>query len=341
MDSLVIESLKIGDKYIGENESTFIIAEIGVNHNGSVEVAKEMIDAVKNIGADAVKFQTFKTENLVSKSLKDFFEMVKKLELSEEDFSELSKYSKKKKIIFFSTPTDEESVDLLHNLEVPAFKIASGDLTHLPFIGCVAEKKLPIILSTGMSNLGEIEEAIDTVYSKGNQNLALMHCVSSYPAQVTDLNLNVLKTLKQAFSVPVGFSDHTQSKIAPIIAATMGADIIEKHFTLDKEMEGPDHKASADVEEFEFIINGIREMESMKGTSIKKPMKSELEIQKTYRKSIVSNKKVKKGEIITLDVLSVKRPAEGIPPKYLNDIVGKTAKKDIAPEELIKWNSIM
>jgi len=336
-----MKQMNLSNIIIGENSPTFIIAEIGVNHNGSVELAKEMIDAAKDVGADAVKFQTFKTENLVSKSLKDFFEMVKKLELGEEDFLELSKYANKKKIIFFSTPTDEDSIDLLYKLEVPAFKIASGDLTYLPFIGYAAEKDIPIILSTGMSNLGEIEEAVDTVYSKGNKNLALMHCVSSYPASVTDLNLNVIKTLKQAFGVPVGFSDHTQSKLAPIIAATMGADIIEKHFTLDKEMEGPDHKASADVEEFEFFINGIREMESMRGTSIKKPVESEMEIQKTYRKSLFANKEILKGKTITSDVISVKRPAEGILPKYLNNIIGKTAKKDISPEEPIKWNSIV
>lgn len=334
-------NFKIEDKSIDENSPTFIIAEIGVNHNGSLDLAKEMIDTAKDVGADAVKFQTFKTENLVSKSLKDFFEMVKKLELGEEDFLELSNYAKKKKIIFFSTPTDEESIDLLYKLDVPAFKIASGDLTHLPFIGYAAEKNIPTILSTGMSNLGEIEEAVDTIYSKGNENLALMHCISSYPASVADLNLNVIKTLKQAFGVPVGFSDHTQSKLAPIIAATMGADIIEKHFTLDKEMDGPDHKASADVEEFEFFINGIREMEDMRGTSIKKPVESEIEILKTYRKSIVASKGILKGETINSDVISVKRPAEGISPKYLNKIIGKTAKKDISPEEPIKWNSIM
>jgi N-acetylneuraminate synthase/N,N'-diacetyllegionaminate synthase len=333
--------IKIVDKKIGGDSPTFIIAEIGVNHNGSVELAKEMIDNAKAIGADAVKFQTFKTESLVKKSLKDFFEMVKKLELADEDFLELSNYAKKKNIIFFSTPTDEESIDLLYKQGIPALKIASGDITHLPFIGVAAEKNVPIILSTGMSNLGEIEEAIDTIYFKGNHNLALMHCVSSYPASVTDLNLNVIQTLKQAFGVPVGFSDHSQSKLAPIIAATMGADIIEKHFTLDKEMEGPDQKSSADVEEFEFFVNGIREMESMRGSYIKKPVESELEIQKTYRKSLVAKKKIIKGETINPDSISVKRPAEGIAPKYLNKVVGKKAKKDIAPEESIKWNLLL
>jgi len=336
-----VKEVEIAGKLINEDSSTFIIAEIGVNHNGSVDVAKQLIDAAKNIGVDAVKFQTFITENLVSKSQKEFYEMVKKLELGKEDFRELTQYARKKGITFFSTPTDEKSLDLLEEFNLPFFKIASGDLTHIPFIKYVAEKKTPIILSTGMGNLCEIEEALNTIYSMGNYEVILMHCVSSYPAPIGEVNLNVINALKEAFNLPVGFSDHTQSSLTSILAATMGAKVIEKHFTLDKNMDGPDHKASADVNDFKEIVDGIRAMEQMKGSPIKKMVESEKEIRINYRKSIFAKEKILSGATITNANVTIKRPGNGIQPKYLNLIVGKKAKKDLLPDEIIDWGSIL
>lgn len=335
-----MNDIKIGDRLINDKSKTFIIAEIGVNHNGSVELAKKMINEAKSFGADAVKFQTFKAENLVSKSIKKFYDMVKKLELNEDEFKELSLYAKNKNIIFFSTPTDEESVDILCELDVPAFKIASGDITHLPFIRYAAKKNIPIILSTGMSYLGEVEEAINTIYKTGNNNVALTHCVSSYPAKIEETNLNVIKTLKSAFDVPVGFSDHTPSIIIPIVAASMGAKIIEKHFTLDKNMDGPDHKSSADVTEFNNLVKGIREMEKSLGSSIKQPSESEMEIRKTYRKSIVLKNNIEKGDFLNSDKLTIKRPGIGIEPKFLNMITEKKAKKNLKTDEVLQWDLI-
>lgn len=337
----MINQIQIANKTIGEDSPTFVIAEAGVNHNGSVEIAKNLIDAAKEVGADAVKFQTFKTENLVSKSMKDFFEMVKKLELQENELKELIKYAKKKDIVLFSTPTDIESVDLLDDLNLPAFKIASGDLTFLPLIKHAASKKRPLILSTGMSYLCEIEEALNSVYQTNNKNIILMHCVASYPAPIEETNLNVMKTLKNAFNLPVGFSDHTPGYLVPIIAASMGATVIEKHFTLDKTMEGPDHKASADIKDFKKIVEGIRTLEKAKGSTIKRPVNSESEMKINFRKSLTSKEDLAKNSIITEKNIAIKRPGDGIPPKYIDCVIGKKIKKDLKTDETIKWDSII
>jgi len=263
---------KIGDKLIGEEEPCFIIAEAGVNHNGSIELAKKLIDAAKDAGADAVKFQTFKTENVVVKDAQKAeyqkettgegsqYEMIKKLELTEEDFRELADYAKEKDIMFLSSPFDKESVDLLNELDVPAFKVGSGEITNLPLLRYIAKKEKPIILSTGMSTLGEIEEALDVIRSEGVEDIILLHCVSNYPARIEDVNLRALGTLKQAFKLPVGFSDHTLGITAPIAAVALGACVIEKHFTLDRNLPGPDHKASLEPEELKEMAKAIREV---------------------------------------------------------------------------------
>ena len=264
--------LKIGDKLIGEEEPCFIIAEAGVNHNGSVELAKKLIDAAKDAGADAVKFQTFKAESVVVKDAQKAeyqkettgegsqYEMIKKLELTEEDFRELADYAKEKDIMFLSSPFDKESVDLLNELDVPAFKVGSGEITNLPLLRYIAKKEKPIILSTGMSTLGEIEEALDVIRSEGVEDIILLHCVSNYPARIEDVNLRALGTLKQAFKLPVGFSDHTLGITAPIAAVALGACVIEKHFTLDRNLPGPDHKASLEPEELKEMAKAIREV---------------------------------------------------------------------------------
>ena len=284
--------IRIEDKLIGEEEPCFIIAEAGVNHNGSVELAKKLIDAAKDAGADAVKFQTFKAENVVVKDAQKAeyqkettgegsqYEMIKKLELTEEDFRELADYAKEKDIMFLSSPFDKDSIDLLNELDVPAFKVGSGEITNFPLLRYIAKKGKPIILSTGMSTLGEIEEALDVIRSEGVEDIALLHCVSNYPARIEDVNLRAMGTLKQAFKLPVGFSDHTLGITAPIAAVALGACVIEKHFTLDRNLPGPDHKASLEADELKEMVKAIREVEKVLGNGIKRPTKEEEEIKK-------------------------------------------------------------
>ena len=344
--------LKIGDKLIGEEEPCFIIAEAGVNHNGSVELAKKLIDAAKDAGADAVKFQTFKAENVVVKDAQKAeyqkettgegsqYEMIKKLELAEEDFRELADYAEKKDIMFLSSPFDKESVDLLYELDVPAFKVGSGEITNFPLLRYIAKKRKPIILSTGMSTLGEIEEALDVIRSEGVEDIILLHCVSNYPARIEDVNLRAIETLKQAFKLPVGFSDHTLGIIVPIAAVALGACVIEKHFTLDRNLPGPDHRASLEPDELKEMVKAIREVEKALGNGIKKPTKEEEKIKKVARKSIVAKVDISKGAIITEDMLDVKRPGTGIEPKYLKFIIGRKAKEDIKKDDVIRFEMI-
>ena len=344
--------IRIEDKLIGEEEPCFIIAEAGVNHNGSVELAKKLIDAAKDAGADAVKFQTFKAESVVVKDAQKAeyqkettgegsqYEMIKKLELAEEDFRELADYAEKKDIMFLSSPFDKESVDLLHELDVPAFKVGSGEITNLPLLRYIAKKEKPIILSTGMSTLGEIEEALDVIRSEGVEDIILLHCVSNYPARIEDVNLRAMGTLKQAFKLPVGFSDHTLGITAPIAAVALGACVIEKHFTLDRNLPGPDHKASLEPDELKKMVKAIKEVEKALGNGIKKPTKEEKEIKKAARKSIVAKVDISKGTIITEDMLDVKRPGTGIEPKYLKFIIGRKAKEDIKKDDVIRFEMI-
>lgn len=345
-----MKSIRIKDVKIGVGQPVFIVAEAGINHNGDVELAKRMIDIAKEVGADAIKFQTFKTEELLSKKYlkrprhltgkKDLFDLIKSWELGQRDFKEISEHAKKRKIIFFSTPLDKESVESLFKLNVPVMKIASCDLTNLPLISYVAKLGLPIILSTGMANLGEIEEALDTIYSCNNKKVILLHCVSSYPAPIREVNLRVINTLSQIFQVPVGFSDHTRSISVPIASVALGARVIEKHLTLDKKMPGPDHKASSDPEEFRQIVKGIREVELALGSFTKKQTLSEEKIKKAMRRSIVARKKIPAGTKLTEEMLSIKRPGTGIPPKFFEILLGKTAKRDIPEDEVIRWDMI-
>ena len=344
--------IRIEDKLIGEEEPCFIIAEAGVNHNGSVELAKKLIDAAKDAGADAVKFQTFKAESVVVKDAQKAeyqkettgegsqYEMIKKLELAEEDFRELADYAEKKDIMFLSSPFDKESVDLLYELDVPAFKVGSGEITNFSLLRYIAKKGMPIILSTGMSILGEVEEALDVIRSEGVEDIILLHCVSNYPARIEDVNLRAMGTLKQAFKLPVGFSDHTLGITAPIAAVALGACVIEKHFTLDRNLPGPDHKASLEPDELKEMVKAIREVEKALGNGIKKPTKEEEEVKKVARKSIVAKVDISKDEIITEDMLDVKRPGTGIEPKYLKFIIGRKAKEDIKKDDVIRFEMI-
>ena len=340
--------VKIGDRNIGDGEPCFIIAEAGVNHNGSVKMAKKLIDVAKDVGGDAVKFQTFKAENIVIKNAEKAeyqketagieesqYDMIKKLELTEYDFKELADYAKEKDILFLSSPFDKESVDLLYKLDVPVFKVGSGEITNFPLLKHIAKKEKPIILSTGMATLGEVEEALNVIRSEGAEDVVLLHCVSNYPARIEDVNLRAMETLKQEFKIPVGFSDHTLGITVPIAAVALDACVIEKHFTLDRNLPGPDHKASLELDELKEMVKAIRDVEKALGDGIKRPTKEEDEIKKIARRSIVAKIDIPKGTIIAEDMLDVKRPGTGIKPKYIDMIVGKKAKENIRKDELV------
>lgn len=345
--------MKILDRNIGQNHPCFIIAEAGVNHNGDLDIAKQMIDVARESGADAIKFQTFNVENVVIKSAekadyqkintrneKSQYDMLKKLELSHEDFKELYNYSKKVKIMFLSTPFDEPSVDFLDKLDIPAFKISSGEITNFSLIGKIADKKKPVILSTGMATLGEVEQAVFLLENRGVRDLALLHCTTSYPAPLMSVNLKAMETLRCAFKMPVGYSDHTEGIIVSLAAVAMGAVILEKHFTLDKKMPGPDHRVSLDPVELKSMINAIRDIETALGNGLKRPHKVELDIQDFVRKKIVTSQSIKKGTQISSSMLCFKRAGVGIDPKFIELIIGKKANIDIENDIPLSWDMI-
>lgn len=344
--------IKIGKRNIGQHNPVFIIAEAGVNHNGSLKLAKKMIDAAQEAGADAIKFQTFKAEELVVRNApkanyqkrtvpdKSQYEMLKGLELSDAEFKELLAHSRKKKILFLSTPFDPGSAELLLGLGMQAFKIGSGELTNIPLLSQVARYGKPIILSTGMSTLAEVRAAVKAIYAAGNRKLVLLHCTSNYPTRYEDVNLLAMVTLRNEFSVPVGYSDHTKGIEVSIGAVTRGACVIEKHFTLKKNYSGPDHKASLEPREFMNMVNSIRNIEKSIGNGLKIPRESENTMRKIARKSIVALKAIHKGEKITHDMVSIKRPGTGISPMYLSKIIGKKAKNNIKANEVIKWAKV-
>lgn len=327
----------------------FIIAEAGLNHNGSLELACKLVDAAKKAGADAVKFQTFRAEKVVSKfaekaeyqkettgEKESQIEMIRKLEFKFEDFIKIKKYCDEKGITFLSTPFDYESVDFLEDL-VPLYKIGSGEITNLPFLKYIAKKGKPIILSTGMSTLSEVEKAINIILSITHHPLTLLHCVSNYPAELEEVNLRAMLTLRKAFKLPVGYSDHTLGIEVPIAAVAMGACVIEKHFTLDKDLPGPDHKASLKPQELKAMIIAIRNIEKALGNGIKKPNKSELEIMKVVRRSLVAVRNIKAGEIVQKEDIIIKRPGTGISPKFREIIIGMRLSKNIKKDESFLW----
>lgn len=330
----------------------FIIAEAGVNHNGDINIAKKLVDKAKEAGVDAIKFQTFRAENLVTKEAPKAeyqkettgdgsqFEMLKKLELSLEDHITLKRYCEEKGIMFISTPFDFESVDLLEKTDVSLYKVSSGDLTNLPLLSYIANKNKPIILSTGMANLGEVEEAVETIFKTGNNKLILLHCTSNYPTTYEDVNLRAMLTIKEAFKLPIGYSDHTIGIEVPIAAVALGAKVIEKHFTLDKNMEGPDHKASLEPYELKMMVNSIRNIEIAMGDGVKRCSKSEENTKSVARKSIVANRNINKDEIITINDVSFKRPEQGLKPKYIDLIIGKKARRNIKVNEFITFNDV-
>lgn len=335
-------------------KKTYIIAEAGVNHNGSLEIAIRLVDSAKFCGADAIKFQTFKTERLVTRSAEKAeyqkrtgsegdsqFEMLKKLELGEDDFRVLINHCNQIGIEFLSSPFDEESADLLDSLGMATFKIPSGEITNHPFLMHVARKKKPVIISTGMSTLGEVEEAVGIFNTCEPTHVTLLHCVTEYPAPYGEINLNAMHTLREAFKLDVGYSDHTSGIEIPLAAVALGATVIEKHFTLDNAMEGPDHKASLNPDDFRQMVRLIRNVEKAIGDGIKRPAPCELKNIDIARKSIVAAETIKEGEIISQHKLTIKRPGYGIQPKDMNKLVGLQANRMIEKDEVIKWHYLV
>lgn len=331
----------------------YIIAEAGVNHNGSLDTALRMVDSAMECGCDCIKFQTYKTESLVTKTAKkaDYqiqntknedsqFSMLKALELTQDAFYTLKKYCDNIGIDFMSTPFDYESVDLLEQIGVSVYKMSSGDITNKALLEYVADKHKPVIVSTGMCTMDEVREAVCWIEQRNNRQITLLHCTSNYPTPYNEVNMNAMLSLKQEFIYEVGYSDHTKGIIIPVMAVAMGAAVIEKHFTLDKDMEGPDHKASLDSAELKGMVEAIRNIEAAKGDGVKKPAESELSTRDVARKSIVLNHAMKKGECLSLEDMVIKRPGTGIPPKYINIINGKCLARDVAAEDVLKFEDV-
>jgi len=345
--------ISIGNRKIGQHQPSFLIAEAGVNHNGEIGLAKELIDAARSAGADAVKFQTFSTDDLVVKGTEkaDYqkrstkknesqYDMLLRLEFSAAEFKELSDYARKKGILFLSTPFDPASVDLLDNLNVPAYKISSGDLTNIPLLEKIASKNKPVILSTGMASLGEIEDSVSFLRKNNVQDFILLHCTTQYPTDIRAVNLKNMNTLRCAFNCPVGFSDHTEGLTAAITAVALGACIIEKHFTLDKSLPGPDHEASVEPDSFRLLVDTIRDVETILGSETRHVSAEEQEIQRIARKSLIAIADLRKGEKFSQKSLAVKRPGTGIPPKFFNHLLTRKARVPIGKDTVLSWEMI-
>lgn len=329
-------------------DKVFIIAEAGVNHNGSIDLAKKLIDVAVQAEVDAVKFQTFISTKLIARNAKKAayqieltdpeemqLDMVKKLELSFSEFCELKKYCDSKLIMFLSTPFDLESIDFLNKLGIEIFKIPSGEITNYPYLKKIGRLNKKVILSTGMSYLKEIEEAIKILKENGTNDITVLHCNTEYPTPIEDVNLNAMNTIKEKLNVEIGYSDHTTGIEVSIAAAAMGAKVIEKHFTLDKNMDGPDHKASLEPSELKAMVKAIRNIEKAMGNGIKSPSKSEIKNLNIARKSIVANRFIKKGEKFTEENLTCKRPGDGLSPMKWEEVLGQLAIKDFKEDEMI------
>lgn len=340
-------------------KKVFIIAEAGVNHNGNIELAYKLIDAAKEAGADAIKFQTFKTEKIVAKkaAMADYqkqnlgasisqFEMLKQLELSYDEFKAIKQYCDKRNILFLSTPDEEESLDFLtEELKVPIIKVGSGEIDNFPFLERIAQKNLPVILSTGMANLTEVSEAVELI--KRNQKcknnyypaLSLLHCTTNYPCPFNEVNLRAINTLKDVFQVPVGYSDHTLGIEISVAAVALGATIIEKHFTLDKSLPGPDHVASLEPIELKNMVNSIRNIEFALGNGVKEPSRSEKKMIQVVRKTLIATNDFEEGHVLSRRDIAIKRAGTGISPKYLNVITAMKLTKKVRNEEPFEWEA--
>ncbi|HET7875267.1 MAG TPA: N-acetylneuraminate synthase [Methylomirabilota bacterium] len=343
----------VAGRAIGDAAPVFVVAEAGVNHNGEMALARRLVDAAADSGADAVKFQTFSADALVSRgapkagyqvattgAAQSQRDMLAGLELSLDQHVELQQRCAKRGIVFFSAPFDQKSGDLLEALGVPLFKIPSGEITNLPLLRHLAAKGRPVILSTGMSTLREVETAVAAIRAAGDPPLAILHCVSAYPAPAGESNLRAMDTLRERFGVPVGLSDHTLGIEVALAAVARGARVVEKHLTLDKTLPGPDHRASLDPVEFAALVRAIRSVESALGDGDKRPMPSELDTRRVARKSLVAARAVRVGERLTAEAVAIKRPGTGIPPADLERALGRVVKRALAPDQVIGWEDL-
>lgn len=323
-----------------------IIAEAGVNHNGRLDVALRLCDAAKEAGADVIKFQTWKTEKIITRSVRQAeyqitntgkkesqFDMLKRLELSYEDFRKIKRYCDEIGILFASTADEEESLDFLIDIGIPFVKIGSGDVGNIPFLRYIGTKKLPVILSTGMSTLADVDISVNALYERGQKDITLLHCTTNYPCSSKEVNLRSMLTLKNAFHLPTGYSDHTMGTEAADAAVALGAVVIEKHFTLDCSMAGPDHAASTEPQEFGELVKRIRKIEKILGDGVKRPVEQEIEIKDVVQKRIVALKNIDKGETLTSDNICVKRSSTGEKACIWDEIIGKVADKGYKRDE--------
>lgn len=348
-----MKNIKISNRLIGQGQPVFIIAEAGINHNGDISIAKKMIDIAVESGVDAVKFQTFTAKEFIGdenemfeyksqgKKVKESaLKMFERNEFTESQWKEIVNYCKQKGIIFFSSPQNISNLELLIRIGVPAIKVGSDDLVNLPLLEEYSKKGLPMIISTGMAYLSEVDEAVRTI-KKNNSNLAILHCISSYPAKFEELNLKKIIAMKSAFpDCVIGFSDHSEGTMAAVLSVAMGVKIIEKHFTLDKNLPGSDHWFSVDLKELKELVHGVRNAEKALGSSEIKPTEHEIAMRAVAYRSITASEDIKKGEILTKEKIVMKRPGTGILPKFLPMVFGKEAKQDIKKGELISFEKI-
>jgi N-acetylneuraminate synthase len=347
--------IKIGNKEIYNFSKPYVIAEIGANHNGDMNLAKQMIDAAVSCGADAVKFQSWTPKTLIAKeeydrnqkyddSPKKHFgslkEMVEKYYLREEQHYELKAYCDTKKVDFCSTPFSEYEVDLLEKCQVPFFKVASMDINNFQLLNYLADKGKPVILSTGMATLSEVDRALELVAKKGCKEMALLHCISIYPPAYEDINLNNITMMQKTFGIPIGFSDHTIGFSIPLASVALGSCIIEKHFTTDKNLPGWDHEISADPHEMEIICRESANIAKSMGTFVKVVSKAEQEKKMKFRRSAVFTKNLKSGHVLSIDDLTSKRPGTGISPDLIDQLIGRKLTVDIEEDMLVKWDYI-
>ena len=347
------ESLTIQNHTIGIDQPAFIIAEAGVNHNGDINLAKQLVAEAKKAGANCVKFQTFKADRVATEcspkanyQLKSTdpnesqLEMLRKLELGYKEHRDLIQKCNEENIIFLSTPYNHEDADFLDEIGIPAFKLASIHIAEPSFLQYVAQKGKPIILSTGMATLAEVDDAVRAIQDTGNNQLALLQCTTNYPSKLKDANLHAMQTMRDALNVIVGYSDHTQTDTACIVAIGLGANVIEKHFTLDKILPGPDQSSSSDPDDFYRLVKSVRDAELSLGSSLKRPAPVEVINAQGMRRSIVARKNIKPGSIINEELVTFKRPATGISPRFLSLIIGKTATREIITDEMLQWSDI-
>lgn len=357
MDRLVKEipvarTVRFGDRCLGAGQPALVVAEIGINHNGDLDMAKQMVRVAAECGADAVKLQSFRAEEFCAQGVEyeyisegkavreSMIEMFRRYEMPYAALAELKQCAQEAGILFFSTPADREALKALTALGVPGIKVGSDDLTNLPLLHDFASVGLPMIISSGMAHLGEVEEAVETIRAAGNSDLIVLHCISLYPTPMADVHLRRMETLRQAFDVPIGFSDHTAGATAAIGAAALGACFIEKHFTLDVSLPGPDHRFSADPRTLRALVEGVRDVEAALGRSVFTLGAEEEAMRRDCRRSIVARVPIAPGTKLTPELLTLKRPGTGIPPRDWNTVVGRTTRIPLAAEETVTWEAV-